>query len=108
MYKSDSSFCQSCTGEMCNLCGEQWGGIPSGYRNSITISHFQHYELPDTCIYTLVDDDANTWECSSCRHWWTLNSGKPEDNGMNYCPRCGLKITENKVETIQELIDLMK
>ncbi len=39
-------------------------------------------------IYTLVDDDSNTWECSECREWWTFNSGDPKENYMNYCPKC--------------------
>lgn len=59
------------------------------------------------CIYTLVDDDTNTWECSNCREWWTLIAGLPIDNNMKYCPQCGAEIIENRIETIEELIDKM-
>jgi len=53
----------------------------------------------NTCTYTLVYDDRNTWECSNCRHWWIFSSGTPEDNQMKYCPMCGTKIIENKIES---------
>ncbi len=49
-------------------------------------------------IYVLVDDDANAWECSECRDLWILNDGTPKDNYMNYCPKCGSKITNIKIE----------
>jgi DNA-directed RNA polymerase subunit RPC12/RpoP len=59
----------------------------------------------NTCVYTLVDDDSNSWECSECREWWTLNAGSPEDNEMNFCPKCGSEIVESKIETVEELIE---
>jgi NAD-dependent SIR2 family protein deacetylase len=57
------------------------------------------------CIYILIDDDFNTWECSICREWWTLSNGIPEQNNMKFCPHCGAKIIKNKVETMEELIE---
>lgn len=59
-------------------------------------------------IYTLVDEDTNTWECSDCREWWSLNSGSPTNNHMKYCPFCGSNITECKDETFEELLDEME
>jgi Zn finger protein HypA/HybF involved in hydrogenase expression len=59
-------------------------------------------------IYTLVEDDSNTWECSECREWWSLECGTPEDNRMNYCPKCGSKITDIKIETLDELVEGME
>ena len=35
------------------------------------------------------DEDANAWECSICHNVWQLNEGNPEDNHMNFCPKCG-------------------
>lgn len=32
--------------------------------------------------------------CSACGEAWFLVSGNPEENNMNYCPRCGAKIYE--------------
>lgn len=58
--------------------------------------------------YTLVDNDVNTWECSDCREWWTLNVGTPKENYMNYCPKCGSEITGEKVESLGELIKQIK
>lgn len=56
-------------------------------------------------VYTLVDDESNTWECSKCREWWTLIEGTPKDNNMNYCPKCGDEIIDIKIETLDELIE---
>lgn len=47
------------------------------------------------CIYTLIDDDINTWECSNCKNWWQLTYGTPKDNKMEYCPYCGSKIRKD-------------
>ncbi len=58
----------------------------------------------NTCIYILVDEDSNSWECSQCREWWMLTSGSPEDNEMKFCPKCGTKIIESKIETVDKLI----
>lgn len=65
-----------------------------------------HLKKPNTCTYTLYDD-CNTWECSNCRDWWTFLSGTPENNYMKYCPMCGAKIIENKIETLDEVIERM-
>jgi hypothetical protein len=51
-----------------------------------------------TSTYTLVDGDANAWECSECKEWWVLTDGIPKDNYMNYCPKCGSKIEEIKIK----------
>jgi hypothetical protein len=59
----------------------------------------------NTSTYTLIDEDINTWECSECKEWWTLIEGTPKDNYMNYCPKCGSKIDDIKIETLDELID---
>ena len=49
-------------------------------------------EQKEPCNYTLEDDDANTWECNKCGVEWALEAGTPEDNEMNYCPKCGREI----------------
>ena len=49
-------------------------------------------EQKEPCNYTLEDDDANTWECNKCGVEWVLEAGTPEDNEMNYCPKCGREI----------------
>ena len=34
-------------------------------------------------------DCGNSYECTYCGEIWTLNDGTPEENNMNYCPKCG-------------------
>lgn len=68
--------------------------------------HYEGYEMAldkvrelilsqqkESCEWTLEDDDANTWECNKCGVEWVLEAGTPEDNEMNYCPKCGREIT---------------
>jgi DNA-directed RNA polymerase subunit RPC12/RpoP len=60
-------------------------------------------------IYILVDEDTNTYtyECSDCRHTQTFSKKALVNNHINSCPVCGSKITEKKIETIEELIEGM-
>ena len=32
------------------------------------------------------------YRCSVCGEEWYLEDGKPKDNNMNFCPRCGAKM----------------
>lgn len=63
--------------------------------------------IKKTCDYILVEDDMNTWECSNCREWWTLNDGTPKENRMNYCPHCGYEIINNVIETLDDILKQM-
>lgn len=38
----------------------------------------------------------NTYGCSNCGEWFTLDYGTPEDNNYNYCPKCGAKMEEGE------------
>ncbi len=38
-------------------------------------------------------DAYGDWH-SSCNVEWELNYGSPKDNGMKFCPFCGLPLTE--------------
>jgi hypothetical protein len=38
-------------------------------------------------------EENNDWN-TECGHMWMLNQDTPKENGMNYCPYCGLKLTE--------------
>lgn len=35
------------------------------------------------------DDDGSVFECNVCGLAWLLNDGTPEENEMNFCPKCG-------------------
>lgn len=37
------------------------------------------------------------YRCSVCSEEWYLEDGKPKDNNMNFCPRCGAKMDLNSV-----------
>ena len=39
--------------------------------------------------WELIQDHWNVYQCSDCKEWWTLESGTPQDNNMNFCPFCG-------------------
>lgn len=32
------------------------------------------------------------YRCSVCGEEWLLNDGKPKENNMNFCPRCGARM----------------
>ena len=34
------------------------------------------------------------YRCSVCGEEWYLEDGKPKDNNMNFCPRCGADMRE--------------
>ena len=55
----------------------------------------------DICVYRQINEDWNTWECSSCAEEWCFESGSPKDNAVNYCPRCGKKVI-NCIEITNE------
>lgn len=38
-------------------------------------------------------DDDGVWH-SSCGIAWTLEADGPEENGMNFCPRCGRPLVQ--------------
>lgn len=51
-------------------------------------------ELVDrpTCHNVADQCDGSIFECSECGEVWELTCGGPEDNHLNFCPRCGAKV----------------
>lgn len=37
-------------------------------------------------------EEAPFYRCSVCGEEWYLEDGKPKDNNMNFCPRCGARM----------------
>ena len=52
-------------------------------------------ELPPakTCLWENLDYENNVW-IASCGLMWELEEGVPEDNEVNYCPKCGNKMLQ--------------
>ncbi len=42
----------------------------------------------ETCTWTLGCDETYSWN-TSCGELWSFTEGGPEDNGCNYCHKCG-------------------
>ena len=52
---------------------------------------------PVKCGYWEEVTDYGGWgdthyRCSVCGEEWYLEDGKPKDNNMNFCPRCGARM----------------
>lgn len=45
--------------------------------------------------WELVEDDWNVYNCTVCNEWWHLEDGTPQENNMNFCPRCGADMSRN-------------
>lgn len=43
------------------------------------------------------DEDGSVWECNQCGLAWQLNYGTPQENEMNYCPKCGARMDGCKI-----------
>jgi hypothetical protein len=50
---------------------------------------------PKTCIWTLDDDESNTW-ASSCGELWSFIEGGPDENRVSYCHHCGGKVVKGE------------
>lgn len=44
--------------------------------------------------FILTDNDSNVHTCSECGEEWILLEGSPEENNMNFCMKCGMRVTE--------------
>ena len=44
------------------------------------------------CAWT-YDEDSDSWD-ETCGVKWTLTDGKPQENEMKFCPRCGAALKE--------------
>ena len=57
---------------------------------------------PDTCIWWQDGDDTSGVYGTSCRHYFNLEDGTPEDNKMQWCCYCGKRLAQELIaEDIQ-------
>ena len=48
-------------------------------------------------VQVSIDEKGATWMCNKCALTWKFNNHHlPEDNLMNYCPKCGVRIIEER------------
>lgn len=47
--------------------------------------------MSEQCIWTPMDAAYMSWE-SACGFWIDFDEAFPDNNGFEYCPRCGKKI----------------
>ena len=70
------------------------------------LNFFGHFSLELATIPTAdvapvahghwIESDHGSYLCSVCGEDWTLNDGTPDENDMNYCPRCGARMEETR------------
>ena len=68
------------------VCGaNHWGGLYYPDEQEPKTGHWIEQEGYDGDTY---------YDCSECGDSWTTIDGTPWQNGMNYCPNCGVKMIE--------------
>ena len=41
----------------------------------------------------IYNDYDNAWVCQLCGFYWhIINDHTPKENGVNFCPKCGVKV----------------
>ena len=53
---------------------------------------------PKIWIAEAMWDGEFAWKCPSCKEYWALMDGTPQDNEYNFCPKCGQALVEMKSE----------
>ena len=48
----------------------------------------------ETFYMQLDEADSCAWECGKCGEMWVFYGGEPQENDVNYCPHCGMKVVE--------------
>jgi DNA-directed RNA polymerase subunit RPC12/RpoP len=43
--------------------------------------------------WNCIDEDGGVYRCSACGEEWYLEAGTPKENNMNYCMKCGAKMS---------------
>lgn len=60
------------------------------YINNTDIQPVKHGKWEEVTDYGGWGDTH--YRCSVCGEEWYLEDGKPKDNNMNFCPRCGARM----------------
>lgn len=57
-----------------------------------TVDPYEHGE------WKVYDEESNTYECSVCGFTLILSYGTPADNEYAFCPYCGARLIDEKIE----------
>jgi DNA-directed RNA polymerase subunit RPC12/RpoP len=49
--------------------------------------------MPGETVW-IYDDNDGYWECKNCSLAWVFDYDGPEENQVNFCPKCGFKIVK--------------
>jgi hypothetical protein len=52
---------------------------------------------PDYCTWQQDGDSDSGLYATSCRHYFNLEDGTPEDNKMSWCCYCGKKLAQELI-----------
>ena len=48
--------------------------------------------------WEVFETESNSYRCSLCGEAFTLLEGSPSENGYEYCPHCGAKLSDHTAE----------
>lgn len=57
----------------------------------------QEQAAPDTCTWHQDGDSDSGVYATSCRHYFSLEDGTPEDNKMQWCCYCGKQLAQELI-----------
>jgi hypothetical protein len=82
------------------LEGFAYHGKAAGWPETITslrAALAQEQAEPDTCTWHQDGDSDSGVYATSCRHYFHLDDGTPEDNKMSWCCYCGKKLAQELI-----------
>ena len=63
---------------------------------------FSEFGNSDFCEWYLEEYDASLWVGNCGIQFAFSNDDDPNENGMNYCPRCGRKLRQKAIQSFSE------
>lgn len=79
----------------------EYGILPNAVPEWIREEIKRIVPVTETCRWALIDDDCNSWE-TSCGDVFHITNGDPADNGMRFCPYCGLALEQESQYTTSQ------
>lgn len=54
------------------------------------------------CAWYLSDDETTLWESTCGKAAFEFNEGGPEENNFNFCPHCGLQLSDASWDIVRK------